>query len=566
MIHFVPIFSGVMPKESPRLIPKEQAQVASWTRLDNTELRAWQAPVMVIGPCEGGGGPDPEPEMVERTPAQMQFSVVHSINLAASGGAALMPFALQFLNEAFDADDGQFTHYAEGTAATFTVTGGQAILDNNTSGARGSVIKVGDELTMPQVWVQIDVVSHPDTATSYDNIGVGVCKDADNFVWASVDDRNNLIRIQVKNGGVITWFASVAFATSAPYSLALSLVANSAVVWVDTGSGFTVATSADISSALDFKATSLTGWAPGFSAATANSSEWVFDNLRAGRFGAVGLRDVYIVTNEDGSPYDIENDHVYLTATCPDPRGTSYMGVFELALDSTPEYQMTQTGVIMVDRGGSRQNDHAGQIVVLDNGDQMLLTSTWGNGFGGALDILVRTISGGNLLSGASVVDSMSTLSLPGDLGGSYGVYDPYIVKAGDDWLLSYVVTADTDFSPENFYIAAATSSDLVSWSSVDEDTSRTVYEGPKIAIASDQRWILGGGRTNAIIYDESMTYVGVLDYVLDSPSGDTQPHTNIFPYGDKFLLLTHTDDRYGSGGFTWGHLVIQQSDRYVET
>lgn len=499
----------------------------------------------------------------ELTPAEMAFSVVHTIDMEANGAAALFPAGLQWLDEPFDADTGQFTHLTEGTQATFSITGGQAIINNNTSGARNSIIKTGPDLTMPQAWIQIDVVSHPDASSGYDNIGVGVCKDANNFIFASVDDFNKQIRIQVKSAGTNTFLDVTFFGNSAPYKLALSIVGNSCCVLVDAGSGWVYKVHADITANLDFQAADLTGWKPAFTAATPNSSEWVFGNLQAGFFGAVGLRDVDIVTNEDGSPYDIASDHVYLTATCSDPYGVGYMGVFELDLT---DYSLTQTGVIMVDRGGKVQTDHAGHIVVRSNGDQSLFISTWGNGFGGVLDVLMKSITPStaqDMLSGGTVLDTMTTLSLPGDLGGSYGVYDPYPVKVGSGWLMAYSVTVDTDFIPENFYIAAATSSDLSSWSSVDEDTSRTIYEGSKICIANGQRWILGGGRTDAIIYDETMNYVGTLDYVLDAPSGDTQPHTSIFPYGSKFILLTHTDDRYGFGNFTWGHLVIQQSNRY---
>lgn len=504
----------------------------------------------------------------ELTPAEMAFSVVHTIDMEANGAAALFPAGLQWLDEPFDADTGQFTHLTEGTQATFTVTAGQAILDNNTAGARNSIIQSGPDIGMPQVWVEIELAAHPDTSTIYDNIGVGVCKDANNFIFASFDRLGPRLRVQVKSGGTNTFLVSLSssdFNFSYPWKLACAIVGNSVTVFYDKvdGSGWRYYDGVDITAQLDFKAADLTGWKPAFTAATPNSSEWVFDNFKAGRFGAVGLRDVDIVTNEDGSPYDIENDHVYLTATCSDPYGVGYMGVFEL--DMT-DYSLAQTGVIMVDRDGKVQTDHAGHIVVRSNGDQSLFISTWGNGFGGVLDVLMKSITPStaqDMLSGGTVLDTMTTLSLPGDLGGSYGVYDPYPVKVGSEWLMAYAVTTDTDFTPENFYIAAATSSDLSSWSSVDEDTSRTIYEGPKICIANGQRWILGGGRTDAIIYDESMNYVGTLNYVLDAPSGDTQPHTNIFPYGSKFILLTNTDDRYGIRNFTWGHLVIQESARY---
>lgn len=499
---------------------------------------------------------------VERTPVEMEFSVVASVDFATSPTLArLCPESLRFLHEQFTSDTGQFAHLTEGTQATWSVSGGQGTIANTAGTDRNSIIRTGDDLTMPQVWVQIDVVDHPVSAASgYDNIGVGVCKDANNFLFASVDDRNNLLRIQVKNAGINYFLAtSLFFSTAAPYTLALSIVGNSCSVWYDAGSGWTVGPRADIGSYFDFRAADLTGWKPAFTAATATNSTWVFDNLRAGRFGAVGVRDVTLVTNEDGSPHGIETDTVHFTATCADGRGKSYAGVFSLDLT---DYSVLQTAVLMIERDGKTYEDHASHIVVRDNDDHTLLISTWGNGFGGVLDIRMETTSA-NLLSGSHVLSATSALALPGDLGGSYGVYDPYLVKRGSEWLLAYSITEDTDFFPEDFYTGAATSEDLSSWSSVDEDDSRSIYEGPKGCLANGDYWITVGGRTNSIVYNEAMVYQGTLDFELDAPSGSTQPHAQIFPYGSSFLLLTHTDDRFDSQAFSWGRLVVQESPRY---
>ena len=192
--------------------------------------------------------------------------------------------------------------------------------------------------------------------------------------------------------------------------------------------------------------------------------------------------------------------------------------------------------------------------------------ATWGNGFGNALDIL-HLLTTTEILSGAHVLQSMTTLNLP-EQGSSPGVYDPMLMydDADSRWLIGYTLTEDTGFSGDPFYFALAHSTDLSSWTLIDYDDANNGYEGTKVLVTTEGIWFTVGGPAgsgnSSRVFDKSGAYQGSLDIVF-SGGTDTQPHAMIFPHETYQYCLSFDDTRYNSGVFSWGDVRIYRADRY---
>lgn len=481
--------------------------------------------------------------------------------LAFTGGALpLRAVALDFNTELFVSDTGQFIITTEGSQGAFAVTGGQGVLTN--VGSQNTIVRTGPDISVPQVWVQIDIAARSANTGAYNNFGVGIAKDSNNFIFASVDTIANNIRIQVKNAGTNTFTANTSFTFPIPCTLAFSIVGNSVCVWVDSGSGFVLKCSTDISGLIDFKAVDYTGWKTAFTLATSNSTAWTVDSLYSSRFGTVGIRDMNLVTNQDGTPVLYSGNYRF-TATCIDGRGGGYLGVWEM--DATT-YAITQIGLILTNRSSKVQTDLPAHLVKNADASFRLVITTFGNGFGGALALLHKT-GLADITTGVNVVGSMATLAVPSvPGGGSGGAYDPYLINTGTSWLLAYAVTDDTTFASENFYVAAASSPDMVTFTAIGADTTRTIVEGPKIAMANGAPFIVGGGRGRQPVYNGAMVYQGNPVYSPPLFTGtDTQPHSMIFPKDDQYLCLTWDDTKYGGIAFTWGRFLVYTAPRYSD-
>lgn len=499
---------------------------------------------------------------IELTPLQFRF-----YPLTIPAYAEPQPANLIDGTEAFVSDTGQFTKYTESTAGTFAVASGVGTITH----AGGANANLNDIITitassfaMPDIFCSIKIPAISVTSAGYDNTGVGIVKDANNFLFASIDRVAQNARIQIKIGGTSVFKGSAFPTIAAPFELGLSLVANAAALWLKVAGVWTFIMGANITE-YDFRtAGNLTGWKAGFTLASRDNATWDFDDLTWGRAGGHGMRDMTLVTNEDGTPY-LDSGSVYFTATIAHPVGGvdgSHTGVFKLNM-STFAYQ--QTGAIMVSRSGSIYNDQAAHIIVNADATQRLLIATWGNGFSGSIQILYKATAS-DLLHGSNVVSSMTQLSVPGLTTGSYGAYDPMLVYDTNNarWLLAYTITQNTNFSGSPFYPADAYSTDLSTWTAIGADTGHFGYEGTKLLLCRKSYWITAGGQlVQPRVYDAaSLTFQGTLDGTF-SGGTDTQPHAMVFPYLDKMYLLTFDNTAYGTGAFTWGQPSLQISERF---
>jgi len=333
------------------------------------------------------------------------------------------------------------------------------------------------------------------------------------------------------------------------------------------------------------------GWKTCFVEATnGGSSTFNVSNLQGGRFGGVGMRDIKVVVNPDGTTYQPSSNLIYFAATVADPSGINlshggaYQGVFSLNLDNMA---ITETGVIASSRSSAVLLDQAGQIIYHSNGDREVLESAWG---GPTLGVLYQYVTNGSqgdvLTTNLSILSSQSTLTLP--LGGSgQAAYDPALVfdSANSRWLLAYTITNDSTFataSPISYYfpaLASATTSPTGTWTLIGEDTAAVGnWEGTNLFNVSGNYYVLAGGPAWRIansnipsgnssrVYDAAMTYQGAIQATFaggGSASG-TQPHPNLFqhPDGIHVGILTFDGTKFQptNAAKTWGQPTIQYS------
>jgi len=391
-----------------------------------------------------------------------------------------------------------FTLYTENTGGTVGVASNQCTVTHGAGTYNDIVTETSSSFTMPQVFVSIDVDQTGTGSSGYDCAGVGIVKDQNNYLLAVFDRVNNVVRLQVKVAGVNTNLGSISYTIpAAPYTMGLSLVANSACLWIYTGGAWVYKTGADVSSYYDFRTTgNLTSFKAGFIVASSAATSWKFSDFKCGRFGGVGFRDATVVTDEDGNP-DITDTTALITATLPDPRGVAYFGILELDLSSDT---LTQVGALMVSRDGKTYNDLDGHIIKYAT-NRKLTISTWGNGFGGDIAILYKEFTSGDILSGANVVSGMTELNLPG-LSTGYGAYSPMMIYRDSKWWICYDRTTDTTFATGHCYAALAYSTDLSSWTLQGADMAHTDYEGTRFLVANNSLWVLTSTLDSIIFYD----------------------------------------------------------------
>ena len=470
------------------------------------------------------------------------------------------PLGVELLNEPFTADTGQLQITSEGSPGVVTFTGGNLTVAH--TGLKNTIVRTGPDVAAPVRWFEINVVSRTTLGSGYNNVGVGMAKDANNFIFASFDQRANIRRVQVKIAGSNVFYASAAYTFPASAKIALSLVMNSASVWVDSGTGWQCLVTHQIpTSQVNLKALDLTGWRASFTVAASDTVTWVFDNLKSGIFGGVGVRDMTLVTDAEGNAVSFSGKYRF-TATSTCPVGTGYNSVWEY---NPSDYSIAMIGSILTNRGGARQNDLNAHIVRNADLTYRVVSASWGNGFGGVLQCYHKN-SVGDIMTGEAYINSPDFLTLPLIPGtGSGGAYDPYLVYNVDRWVLAYAVVDRTDFVGENFYIACAQTTDFVTFTGIGSDPSRTKVEGPKICKSNSQFFIYGGGRGVQTAHNLAMSYVGDPDFSPALYNGtDTQPHVMTFPHGSSYHCLTWNQVRYGSAPFTWGDFLVYTAPRYV--
>lgn len=291
---------------------------------------------------------------------------------------------------------------------------------------------------------------------------------------------------------------------------------------------------------------------------------------QAGPFGQLGLRDVRLVTTEDGRPVR-DGDTVWLTATSAGPGffDTAHTSVWRL---DTTSYDLHHGADLFFRRPDVPGvfGDHATHLVRTEAG-WLVATSTWGDfevprGRAGR-----RTPSGlrvtlaessADLLSGTHVLDTRE-LPLPVDGLASIATWDPHLVRRDDGWLVGFV-SARRFF---DFHPALAAGPDLGSLALRGAAADRRATEGTTVlevdgevrVLASDGRDSRRGQRGRYPVFDASMREVGL----LDAPYPTNLPWPSLARLDDTWLMTTFDGRRAGGellGYGTHGDLVVMRS------
>ena len=228
------------------------------------------------------------------------------------------------------------------------------------------------------------------------------------------------------------------------------------------------------------------------------AAEGAAGDLRAGGFGQLGLRDVRLVTDADGTAYlpDGPRGPVLLTATSAGP------GFFDSAHASVWSLDRATLGLThrgdlffrRPDRPGA-YGDHA--IHLLRDGARWLVAaSTWGDfdrARPGATVGATLATSTADLTTGRHLLDT-EPLPLPTTGLRSVGVWDPHLVRTDAGWLVGYV-SATRFFS---FYPVVAAGSSLSGLELRGAATDRTATEGTTLVSVDGMDGVGGGWRVLA--------------------------------------------------------------------
>ncbi|MGZ4451149.1 MAG: hypothetical protein ACXVW4_15255 [Nocardioides sp.] len=258
-------------------------------------------------------------------------------------------------------------------------------------------------------------------------------------------------------------------------------------------------------------------WLSGLSSDVAGEA----GSVRAGGFGQLGLRDVRVVSHEDGEP--VRDDRgLLLSATSAGPGffDTAHTSLWRLTPDLALEH-LSDVFFRRPDRPGVF-GDHATHVVRRPGG-WLVATSTWGD-FDrrrpGASVGVTLAETGADLLSGRHVLDTRP-LVLPTTGLRSVGVWDPHLVRVDDDWWVGFV-SAPRFF---RFHPALATGPTLDALTLAGAAPERIATEGTTLVrlddgwrvLASDGRDGRRDQRRRYPVFDLAMAEVGALDAAYPS-------------------------------------------------
>ena len=259
-------------------------------------------------------------------------------------------------------------------------------------------------------------------------------------------------------------------------------------------------------------------------------------------FGQLGLRDLRVVTEADGSAYRLEGK-VLLTATSAGPGffDTAHTSVWSLDPATLELEHRSDVFFRRPDRPGVF-GDNACHLV--RDGDRWLLAaSTWGDfdsARPGATVAVTLAETDADLLSGRHVVDTRR-LDLPTTGLRSVGVWDPHLVRTDEGWLAAYV-------SARRFFrfhpvLATGPSLDELSLRAA-ATTGHTETEGPTLHRVDGEWRVLAsdGPRRRYPVLDLDLAEVGE----LDAPYPSNIPWPTLVGHDGGLLLVGFDGTPYG--------------------
>ena len=367
---------------------------------------------------------------------------------------------------------------------------------------------------------------------------------------------NDGLALQVTTGATTTTHRSRRFGKPEDEvgALALSLTATHVVGYTREGDRWRVRGRFDLHERFDPHDEV---WLKGLAATSAGAAE----NVRSGSFGQLGLRDLRLVTNGDGTPYREDSGYL-LSATSAGP------GAFATGHASVWAFDPVTFGLAhradlffrRPDRPGV-YGDHACHLV-RDENRWLVAASTWGD-FDKARDehgvtatIAETTV---DITRGTHVLDTRP-LVLPTDGLASVGVWDPHLVRTDEGWLVGYV-SARKYF---RFHPVVAEGPDLDSLRLRSAATNRRATEGTTLAridgqwrlLASDGRDGRRGQNTRFPIFDLDLRELDT----LDAPYPSNIPWPTLLEHDGRSLIIAFDGAKYGGrlvGYGSHGDVVI---------
>jgi hypothetical protein len=290
--------------------------------------------------------------------------------------------------------------------------------------------------------------------------------------------------------------------------------------------------------------------------------------VRAGAFGQLGLRDVRLVSEADGTPV-LDGHRLLLTATHAGPGffDAAHTGVWALDPDGWAPEHLCDLFFRRPDRNARPgvYGDHATHLV-RDGGRWLVATSTWGDfdghtgrGRRGADVAVTLAETDADLLTGRHVL-ATRPLRLPTDGLVSVGVWDPHLVRIEGRWHVGFV-SASRFF---RFHPALAAGDSLDELRLLGADPARTATEGTTLAridgvwvvLASDGRQGPRAHRAAYPVFDLALRQTGR----LDAPYPTNIPWPTVADTERGWVMVTFDGTRAAGelvGYGTHGDLVV---------
>lgn len=277
--------------------------------------------------------------------------------------------------------------------------------------------------------------------------------------------------------------------------------------------------------------------------------------VRAGLFGAAGLRDPHLVQERDGTPY-LRDGRMFMTWTCAGLGGFRQAHWSVWSHDPADPSDLRLESMLFFRRGGRVLGDHAGQLV--RDGDRWLVAvSSWGDFTPGSIHVR-HTSTTADLLRGVHVLDT-EPVALPTP----HATWDPALTHDGDRWVVAFVESVSQ--APFRMHPAVATTAH-VDWADglqLEFRADRMRHcEGPVLAEIE--------GRLRLLASDEHRKVYPVLELdgtelgTLAAPYLTNIPHPQVVPdpAGGHWLITfdgtAFEQRRLGYG--THGDVVVMHS------
>ena len=345
--------------------------------------------------------------------------------------------------------------------------------------------------------------------------------------------------VEVGTGGGMTRHVSRRHSrpSGAPDAVALALTGTHVTVFSRVAGTWTAHARVDLRGRVD---TRDEAWLAGLHSHAAGA----VGDVEAGGFGQLGLRDIRLASNADGTPY-LLGERVVLTATSAGPGffDTAHTSVWALDPGTLALEHLSDLFFRRPDAPGA-YGDHATHLV-RDGHRWLVATSTWGDfdrSRPGAGVAVTLAETGAGLLAGRHLLDTRP-LPLPTEELRSVGVWDPHLVRtdlgSGPVWLVGFVS------SPAfwTFYPAVASGPSLDALTLRSAAADRTATEGTTLLRVGDEWRVLASDgrdsrrrlRRRYPVFDLDLRETGT----VAAPYPTNIPWPTLVPYGDSWLLVT---------------------------